>query len=176
MAVEKLAPFFFVPAGIDAGKKRADGVGVCVPAPAGVVGLGGLAVFQVGHERTADLQMLREQVAELSGRARAEKRRQRPGKVLRILQQPLRDRREIGQTGRCADDEKARPVDVLLSELPKPLHQADLPGGVTSLHGHCLLCLYPACAAKSDRVRAGSLAHLLRSKDKKGCNFAPDAL
>lgn len=70
MAVEKLAPFFFVPAGVDAGKKRADGVGVCVPAPAGVVGFGGLAVFQVGHERTADLQMLREQVAELSGRAR----------------------------------------------------------------------------------------------------------
>ena len=70
MAVEKLAPFFFVPAGIDAGKKRADGVGVCVPAPAGVVGLGDLAVFQVGHERTADLQMLREQVAGLSGRAR----------------------------------------------------------------------------------------------------------
>ena len=29
-----------------------------------------LAVFQVSHERTADLQMLREQVAELSGRAR----------------------------------------------------------------------------------------------------------
>jgi hypothetical protein len=92
MAVEKFAPFFFVPAGVDAGKKCADGVGVCVPAPAGVVGLGGLAVFQVGHERTADLQMLREQVAELSA------------------------------------------------------------------------------------VRAGSLAHLLRSKDKKGCNFAPDAL
>lgn len=92
MAVEKLAPFFFVPAGVDAGKKRADGVGVCVPAPAGVVGFGGLAVFQVGHERTADLQMLRELVAELSGRAR------------------------------------------------------------------------------------GFLAHLLRSKDKKGCIFAPDAL
>ena len=36
----------------------------------GVVGLGGLAVFQVSHERTADLQMLREQVAGLSGRAR----------------------------------------------------------------------------------------------------------
>ena len=68
MAVEKFAPFFFVPAGVDAGKKRADGVGVCVPAPAGVVGFGGLAVFQVGHERTADLQMLREQVAGLSGR------------------------------------------------------------------------------------------------------------
>lgn len=116
MAVEKLAPFFFVPAGVDTGKKRADGVGVCVPAPAGVVGFGGLAVFQVSHERTADLQMLREQVAGLSGRARAEKRRQRPGKVLRILQQPFRDRREIGQTGRCADDEKARPVDVLLPE------------------------------------------------------------
>mgnify|MGYP000977667523 CR=1 FL=1 len=32
--------------------------------------LGGLAVFQVSHERTADLQMLREQVAGLSGRAR----------------------------------------------------------------------------------------------------------
>ena len=92
MAVEKLAPFFFVPAGVDADKKRADGVGVCVPVPAGVVGLGGLAVFQVGHDCTADLQMLREQVAEMSGRARR------------------------------------------------------------------------------------SLAHLLRSKDKKGCNFAPDAL
>ena len=38
-------------------------------ASAGVVGFGGLAVFQVGHERTADLQMLREQVAELPGRA-----------------------------------------------------------------------------------------------------------
>ena len=70
MAVEKFAPFFFLPAGVDAGKKRADGVGVCVPAPSGAVGLGGLAVFQVGHERTADLQMLREQVAGLSGRAR----------------------------------------------------------------------------------------------------------
>ena len=70
MAVEKLAPFFFVPAGVDAGKKRADGVGVCVPAPTGVVGLGGLAVFQVSHERTADLKMLREQVAGQSGRAR----------------------------------------------------------------------------------------------------------
>lgn len=70
MAVEKFAPFFFVPAGVDAGEERTDGVGVCIPAPAGVVGSGCLVVFQVGHELTADLQVLREQVAELSGRAR----------------------------------------------------------------------------------------------------------
>lgn len=70
MAVEKFAPFFFVPAGVDAGEERTDGVGVCIPAPAGVVGFGGLVVFQIGHELTADFRVLREQVAELSGRAR----------------------------------------------------------------------------------------------------------
>ena len=70
MAVEKFAPFFFVPAGVDAGEERTDGVGVGVPAPAGVIGFGGLVVFQVGHELAADLRVLREQVAELSGRAR----------------------------------------------------------------------------------------------------------
>ena len=45
MAVEKFAPFFFVPAGVDTGEERTDGVGVCIPAPAGVVGFGCLVVF-----------------------------------------------------------------------------------------------------------------------------------
>ncbi len=70
MAAGEFASFFLIPAGVDAGEERTDGVGVCIPAPAGVVGFGCLVVFQVGHELTADLQVLREQVAELSGRAR----------------------------------------------------------------------------------------------------------
>ena len=70
MAVEKFAPCFLIPAGVDTGEECADGAGVGISAPMRVASLGCLVVFQVGHELAADLRVLREQVAELSGRAR----------------------------------------------------------------------------------------------------------
>lgn len=46
MAVEKFAPFFFVPAGVDAGEERTDGVGVGISAPMRVARLGDLGFFR----------------------------------------------------------------------------------------------------------------------------------
>lgn len=47
MAVEKFAPFFFVPAGVDTGEERTDGVGVCISAPMRVASLGCLGFFRL---------------------------------------------------------------------------------------------------------------------------------
>ena len=62
---------------------------------------------------------------------------------------------------------------MLFPELPQPLHQADLPGG-----GMGVLPPSPVISicGKNRPCARVFLAVLLRSKGKKGCNFAPDAL
>lgn len=47
MAVEKFAPFFFVPADVDAGVECADGAGVGISAPMRAASLGGLGFFRL---------------------------------------------------------------------------------------------------------------------------------
>lgn len=46
MAAEEFAPFFLIPADVDAGEECADGAGVGISAPIRVASLGGLVIFR----------------------------------------------------------------------------------------------------------------------------------
>ena len=69
MAAEEFAPFFLIPEDVDAGVECADGAGVGISAPMRAASLA-VSVFQAGHELAADFRVLREQVTEMSSRAR----------------------------------------------------------------------------------------------------------